>query len=344
MKAIALTGLRQLELTDAPAPRLERETDVLLRIEKVGICGSDLHYFETGRIATRVVRFPFIVGHECSGTVLATGARVTRVKAGDQVAVDPAMSCADCDQCRAGRPHTCRHLKFLGCPGEYEGCLCERLVLPEACLFPTRGRVTLEQAALCEPFSIGLYAVRLSQLAAGADAAILGAGPIGLSVLLAARQARVGAVWMTDPVPERMALARRLGAVWSGNPAREEVVSAILYQQPAGLDVVFECAGQQETLDQGVALLKPGGKLLLVGIPQETRVSFLIDALRRKELTLLNVRRQNHCLQPALDLVAAGTVNLDPLLTHRFQPAQAQTAFELVAARGDGVIKALIEF
>ena len=344
MKAVALTGLRQLELMDVPPPRLEQPTDVLLRIEKVGICGSDLHYFEAGRIASRVARFPFIIGHECSATVLETGARVTRVQVGDPVAVDPAMSCYACDQCRSGRPHTCRHLKFLGCPGEAEGCLQELLVLPETCLYPTLGRITLEQAALCEPLSIGLYALRSSGLGPGAEAAILGAGPIGLSVLLSARQAGTGRVWVTDLIPERLAAAQQMGATWSGNPKTEAVVARILEEQPLGLDAVFECAGKPETLEQALELLKPGGHLVIVGIPHETRVSFPIDALRRKEITINNVRRQNHCVQLALDLVSAGAIRVDPLLTHRFQPEQAQEAFETVAAYRDGVIKAVIEF
>ena len=344
MRAIALTGLRKLELLDVPTPRLEQPTDVLLKIETVGICGSDLHYYETGRIAARVARFPFIIGHECSATVLEIGAQVRRVKVGDQVAVDPAMSCYDCDQCRAGRPHTCRHLTFLGCPGESEGCLQEYLLMPEASLYPTRGGVTLEQAALCEPLSIGLYTVRLSRLPPGAEAAILGTGPIGLSVLLAARNAEVGRVWTTDLIPERLSASRQMGAHWSGSPKSQEVVKEILHEQPLGLDVVFECAGKPETLEQAVELLKPGGRLVMVGIPHETRVSFPIDSLRRKELTLSNVRRQNHCVQAALDLVGSGSIRVNPLLTHRFQPEQAQEAFELVAGYRDGVLKAVIEF
>ena len=344
MKAVALTSLRKLEVIDVPAPRLQRDTDVLLRIERVGVCGSDMHYFEDGRIASRTVRFPFILGHECSGTVLEAGPRATKVRPGDIVAVDPAMSCHQCDQCRAGRPHTCRQLTFLGCPGEAEGCMREQIVMPQECLTAVTGRATLDQAVLCEPFSIGLYATRLSRARPGAQAAILGAGPIGLSVLLAARQAGFGSIYVTDPVPERRAAARRLGAAWSGNPATEDTTSAILFQQSAGLDCVFECAGKPETLDQGIELLKPGGCLVLVGIPRETRVSFLIDSLRRKEITLVNVRRQNQCVDPAIDLVASGAVDLMPLLTHRFKAEDSQAAFECVAGYKDAVLKAVIEF
>lgn len=329
---------------DAPAPKIQADHEVLLSVERVGVCGSDMHYFETGRIASRVVRFPFLLGHECSATVLATGTKVRRVKVGDQVAVDPAMSCFQCDQCRAGRPHTCRNLRFLGCPGEAEGCLSELIVMPEASLYPTHGKITLEQAALCEPLSIGIYAVRLSQLRPGMNIGILGSGPIGLCVLLAARQAGAKHVYMTDRVEHRVGFARQAGATWSGNPDREPVTQSILAAEPAGLDLVFECAGQQAALDQSLELLKPGGKLVIVGIPREDRVSFHIDSLRRKEITVVNVRRQNDCVQPAIDAIATGAIQADFLVSHRFKPHQSQEAFEMVSHYQGGVIKAVIEW
>jgi L-iditol 2-dehydrogenase len=333
--------LRKLATVEAPKPQIGAANEVLLKVERVGICGSDLHYFETGRIASRVALWPFVLGHECAGTVLEVGGQVSRVKPGDPVAVDPAMSCFQCDQCLQGRPHTCRKLRFLGCPGEAEGCLSEFIVMPENCLYPTRGQLTPEQAALCEPLSIGIYAVKLSQTQGGMDVGILGSGPIGLCVLLAVKPT-ARAVFMTDRVNERVAFARQAGAAWVGNPDREPVVKTILEQQPAGLDVVFECAGQQETLDQAVDLLKPGGKLVVVGIPREDRISFHIDSLRRKEISLLNVRRQNQCVQPAIAQVASGAIKVDFLVTHRFRPAQAQQAFELAGMYQDGVIKAMI--
>lgn len=349
MKAIALTGLGRLEIIDRPVPSLQSSHDVLLEIKRIGVCGSDLHYFLDGRIAHRTVEFPFVLGHECSAVVREVGSAVTRVEPGDEVAVDPAISCHTCDQCLAGREHTCRRLRFLGCPGELEGCLSEFLVMPEACLYATNGALTLDEAVLCEPLSIGLYACRLADLAPGGAklspvVGILGAGPIGLSVLLASRALGAATVVMTDPVAERVAFARQMGASWTGNPDQASTMGDILQSHPGGLDVVFECAGRQEALDQAVALLKPGGTLAVIGIPREERVSFAIDHLRRKEITLVNVRRQNQCVEPALQLVASGQVRLAPLLSHRFPAEQAQAAFECVAGYREGVIKAVIEF
>lgn len=341
MKAAFLAGLRRLEVRQAPEPRLENPRDVLLRIETVGVCGSDLHYFRAGGIGAQVVQFPWVVGHECAGTVLEVGPEVQHLRPGQLVAVDPLVACGECDQCLAGRPHTCRRQRFLGCPGQLPGAMVERLILPAECCFPVPDGMTAVQATLVEPFSIGLYAQRMAGLHEGAKIAILGSGPIGLCVLLACRAAAGATIYATDLVEERLVVARELGAAWTGNPRHDNIVAAIAEREPGGLDFVFECAGEQETLDQALKLLKPGA-LLIVGIPETERVSFSIELLRRKELRIENVRRQNHCIAPAIDLVARGTLNLGRLATHHFPLTEAQAAFELVAGYRDGVVKAIV--
>jgi len=343
VKAAVLTGIRQIEIRDVPDPRIEKPTDVLLKIEMVGVCGSDVHYYETGRIGSQVVKYPFIVGHECSATIEAIGPAVTKVKIGDQVVVEPAVSCHKCDQCRRGRENTCFNLRFLGTPGQGNGCLSEYIVMPEENCLPTNGKLTLEQAALCEPLSIAVYSVKQSHLSPNADVAILGAGPIGLSCMVAARADNVNTCYMTEKVTERIAIARKEGATWVGNPTKEDVVQEILGRRPDGMDVVYECAGQQETIDQAIDLLGPGGKLMLVGIPRTDRISIGIDKARRKELTLINVRRQNKCTELAMELIASSKVNIDFMITHRFKLEQTRDAFDMVAQYRDGVVKALIE-
>jgi len=344
MQAIILTDIKKLELRDIPSPKITSDKDILLKTKSVGVCGSDVHYYETGRIGSQVVQFPFIVGHECSAIVTETGKGVTRVKVGDMVAVDPAMVCHECDQCRQGRENTCRNLRFLGCPGQADGCLSEYFVMPEDSLFPLHGKITSDQAVLSEPLSIAVYAVKQSQFSPSANIAVLGAGPIGLGVMAAAQFQGINDIYMTDRIDDRVLIAQKAHARWCGNPDGENIVDTIMNQQPAGIDAVFECAGQQDALDQALDLLKPGGKLMLIGIPREERISFIIDRLRRKEITLINVRRQNNCVQPAIDMIAAGRVDVDYMVTHRFRPEQAQEAFDMVAGYEDGVIKALIDF
>ncbi|MCE9615097.1 MAG: alcohol dehydrogenase catalytic domain-containing protein [Lentisphaerae bacterium] len=343
MKAMVLTGIRKMERREVPTPEVVRPTDVRVRIRAVGVCGSDVHYYTTGRIGSQVVQYPFTVGHECAGVVDAVGSGVTRVKPGDAVAIDPAMSCGECDQCRGGRANTCRALTFLGCPGQAEGSLSEFIVMPEACCFRIRRTTSFAQGTLSEPLAIAVYAVKRSIPLAGAAVGILGLGPIGLCVQQAVAQAGATRVFGTDRVPERLTLARGLGVAYAGDPGSEDVVGAILAREPGGLDVVFECCGQQEALDQAIDLLKPGGKLMLIGIPEVERVSFVIDKLRRKEICIQNVRRQEGCVQAALDLIESRAVNLDALVTHHFSLDEVQAAFELLAGYRDGVVKAMIE-
>ena len=342
MKAVVLTGISQMELGDVPEPSIEKDNDVLLKVEMVGVCGSDIHYYETGRIGRQIVEYPFIIGHECSATVKAIGSSVTRVKVGDQVVVDPAVSCHQCDQCRMGRENTCENLHFLGCPGQGGGCLCEYIVMPQECCFPTNGAITVEQAVLCEPFSIGVYAVKSAHVPQNANIAILGAGPIGLSVSLAAKAEKARKIYVTEKIDTRLEAAQGVGVTWTGNPDRTDIVSEIIAAEPLGLDVVFECCGQQDALEQAFDILKPGGRLVIIGTARKDYISFDVDTFKRKELSIRYIRRQNHCVQAAVDLIASGQVSVDFMVTHHFPLEQTKKAFDLVAGYRDGVIKAMI--
>jgi L-iditol 2-dehydrogenase len=162
MKAAFLTSIRKIEIREVPPPAIVRPDDVLLRVATVGVCGSDMHYYRNGRIGSQGIEFPWVVGHECAGTVAKVGPEVKNLRAGDRVAVDPLIACCRCDQCLGGRENTCRKQKFLGSPGQTPGALAEFLVMPERCCFPISANVTFEQATLVEPFAIGLYAQRLS--------------------------------------------------------------------------------------------------------------------------------------------------------------------------------------
>jgi L-iditol 2-dehydrogenase len=345
MQAMKLTGLRQMEMREVPMPTITKDTDVLVKMARVGICGSDVHYFTEGGIGSQRVEYPWTVGHEGGGVVAQIGSAVTRVNVGDRIAFDPAQPCFQCDQCRAGRPHTCRALKFLGCPQQIEGCLSEYLVMPETSCYPIPDGMTFEEAAIVEPLSIGVYATTLADPLKGAKIGILGAGPIGLSVLLPAKSLGASRVYMTDKIDARLQMALQAGANWAGNPETEDVVAAITSREPELLDTIFECSGEQDAMDQAVQLLKPGGELLLIGIPgAQNRVSFDINLLRRKELRIQNVRRQNDCVQRAIDMIANKEIDVNVMVTHRFPFARTKKGYDLVADYRDGVVKAMILF
>ena len=343
MRAAVLVGPGKIEVRDWPKPELKAGTDVLLRVKAVGICGSDLHYFSEEKVGDTVMRYPVVLGHECAAVVEETGGGARRFKAGDRVAVEPALSCGECDQCRSGRPNTCRKLAFLGHPKERSGALAEFVVMPEGNCYPLAPGMSFAQAALAEPLSIALHAVNLAGGVKGRTVAVLGAGPIGLDIGLAAGQAGAAATFMTDKVAFRVRAAlREAGAAWAGSPLETDIVRQILERAPGGVDLVFECCGKQEALDQAVELLKPGGILVLVGIPLEERVSFNITRLRRREIRLQNVRRQNSCVGPALEMIANGRIKVDFMAGHTFPLEEAQTAFDTALQYRDGVIKALI--
>ncbi|MFP4433926.1 MAG: zinc-dependent alcohol dehydrogenase [Planctomycetota bacterium] len=343
MRAAFLTDIRQVKVKQTAPPTIQQPTDVLLRVRKVGVCGSDTHYFRTGRIGDQVVEFPFTIGHECVATVEAVGSGVKNLQVGRRVAVDPLRWCNECDQCLAGRFHTCRNQQFLGCPGQAAGCMADYTVMPEQSCYVLPDGVSDDQAVLVEPFAIALWATKLAGDLSGKTVGILGAGPIGLCVSEACRAAGAETVYMTEIRDDRIEKAKAFKPDWIGNPHHCDVVAEIVQRQPLKLDCVFECAGEQVTLDQGLDMIKPGGKLLIVGIPEVDRVSFRMDTMRRNEITVQPVRRQNECTDEAIELVRSGKVNLDPMVTHHYPLEAAQRAYQIVADYDDGAVKVIIE-
>ncbi len=344
MKAVALTAIKKCEVVEVPEPQIEKPDDVLVGIKHVGICGSDVHYYTTGRIGTQVATFPWIVGHESAGIVEAVGPEVKNVKVGDPVAVEPAIPCNNCDQCNSGRQNTCRNINFISVPTQHPGALQERIVMPEENCFPLKDPANLPHSAIGEPLSIAVYSLQRGPSPKGKTIAILGSGPIGLCVLLALKPENPGQIYITDKIDSRLDVAARIEDVKTANPDKTDVVRDFLAAEPTGLDIVYECCGEQEALDQAIEMLKPGGTLVIVGIPQIDRISFDPNPFRQKDLTIAYVRRQNHCLQPALDLVESGRIDPKPLITHRMPLEEAPRAFEMVANYSDGVIKAMVDF
>jgi L-iditol 2-dehydrogenase len=331
-----------MAMADAPIPEIVNDTDVLIRVARVGVCGSDIHYYADGGIGNQRVEYPWVVGHEGAGVVVEVGSAVRGVKLGDRVAFDPSFPCGTCEQCLVGRPHTCLHLLFFGCPGQVEGCLKEYIILPERGCLHVPDTMTLDAAAMMEPLSIAVYGATLYPNLQGATIAILGSGPIGLCLLQTALSMGAKKVYVTDKIDQRLDVARRCGAAWTGNPSTTDTVADIIADNGGGLDGVFECCGKPDALDDAVKLLKPGGELSLIGIPEGNRISMDINLLRRKEIRIQNVRRQNNCMQKSLNLIESGAVDANAMITHRFPFARTDEAYDLVANYRDGVVKAMI--
>lgn len=340
MKKAVLTALNKIEIIEAAKPSVSQNHDVLIRMKTVGICGSDIHYYNTGRIGSQVVQYPFTVGHEGAGVVEAVGSAVQSVKPGDLVAVEPSVSCGYCSQCLAGRPHTCENNLFLGCPGQMEGNLAEYLVMPESQCILLDKNLTADHGATSEPLAIGCYAVKQAGIKNSDEVAIIGFGPIGLSVLQMAQARGVHKILVSEKIDARVEMAKKMGAPKVLNPLNECVESTAGQQ----FDMVFECCGQQEAMDTAIALLKPGGKLVIVGIPEFDRWSFSADTARRKELTFIHIRRQNNCTHETLHMMANGQIDGLAMITHYLPFNDVAKAFQLVSNYDDGVMKAIINF
>ena len=347
MKAMKLTGLRRMEMQDVPAPAARRATPMFWSRWPASASAAPMCITSPrAASAASASSIPGRSGTKARASSSEVGAAVTRVKPGDRIAFDPAQPCGECDQCLAGRPHTCRAQKFLGCPGQIEGCLAEYLVMPERSCYPIPDTMTFDEAAIVEPLSIGVYALTLSVPMPGATVGILGAGPIGLSVLLPAKAQGAGRVYMTDKIDARLQMASRAGADWVGNPDTEDVVAADHARASRNCWMSSSnAAASRRRWTRASRLLKPGGKLLLIGIPgARNRVSFDINLLRRKEICIQNVRRQNNCVQRAIDMIANKEIDVNVMVTHHFPFAQTQEGFDMVADYRDGVVKAMVTF
>ena len=342
MRAMFVHGPRDLRLGEMPKPE-PGPGQVLVRVRAVGICGSDVHTYQYGEIGGTVIRSPLVLGHELSGVVEALGPGVQGPPPGTPVAVDPSVSCGRCEFCLEGDPHICPSIHFFG-NWPHHGGFREYLAHPADLVHPLPEGMSFDEGALLEPMGIALFVADLAGIRLGDRVAVLGSGPIGLLCVQMARLAGAAEITATDVVVERLGAARRLGADMAWNAATDDVVARIVdHTGGRGVDVVIEAAGAPETVEQAMEVAKPGGTVVLVGIPAEDRVTFKASVARRKGLTIKYDRRMKHTYPRCIALAQAGRVNLKPLATHHFPLERLGDALDLVIGRADGVLKAIIE-
>jgi threonine 3-dehydrogenase len=335
VKAIAKTRPAPgAEVIDTTVPK-PGEGELLVRVGACGVCGSDLHIVDWELGADRMVaRLPFVLGHEPAGEVVEVGDRVRNFKVGDRVALDPFGHCARCGPCRAGRFHLCAS------PTTLSGAFAEFTVAPVANAHLVPATMTMEQAALLEPFGTGLHAVEQSCLKAGDSAVVEGPGPIGLSIAMAARALGVTSIVMTGLAvdSERLTLARKLGFKTVSTGDRDWIEQARAMLPPDGADVVFDAAG---AIDSPRELMRRGGELIEVGWPARDLKASELRALFFHGVTIINSRiRTPETWRRAIAMVASGAVDLIPMVTHRYPISHGLEAFDLLRERRG--VKALI--
>jgi len=343
MKSAYLLKAGAMEIREEPRPE-PGEGEVLLRVRAVGVCGSDVHYYREGRIGDNAVTRPLIIGHEFAGQVEAVGPGYHGpLEPGARVAVEPGVACGTCWWCLRGQYNLCPDIRFCGTPpvhGAYRECM----AYPARWCWPLPDNLDYAEGAMIEPLAVGVHAVDEGRPQAGDSVLIVGAGSIGLTVLQVAKASGVSQAMVSEPLPYRRELARQLGADTVIDPNAEDVVeTARALTLGRGADVTFEAAGAEDTYQVCIDGVRRGGVAVFIGIPAVDRISLNIHEARRKGITIKNLRRFVHTYPRAIRLVASGAVDVKALVTHTFPLERITEAFELVAAYGDGVLKAVIE-
>ena len=341
MRAAFLHNAGDIRLEEVPLPALDGADEALVQIKAVGICGSDLHYFEHGRIGPYVVEQPLILGHEAAGEIVEVGEQVTGIEPGDRVAIEPGRTCRRCEFCKSGRYNLCRHVIFFGTPPVH-GTFCEYMVWPADLLFKLPDQTSYEEGAMMEPLAVGIHAARLSQISLGDSVAILGAGPIGLVSLQAAVAAGATLTIATDVIPSRLQMAQQLGATHVLDGSNDVVEAVMQLTEDRGVDVVIDCVGLAETTRQAIRLARRGGHVQIVGMVEETADDFPIFGISNAELSLAGTFRYANCYPPAIAAVADGKIDVESLITHRFSLAEVPEAIAWVIENKEQVIKAVI--
>jgi L-iditol 2-dehydrogenase len=315
--------------------------EVQVRIGAVGVCGSDLHAYGEGAVGGTPNAYPMVLGHEPAGTIVKTGAGVTGLEAGDRGALEPAHYCYHCEFCLSGHHNVCANIRFLSTPHN-PGFFRELVNLPVANFKPIRTAMSLEEAALAEPLAIAVHSLRLATLRLGETVAVIGAGPIGLMTIAALRAAGAGRIWAVEPLAHRRDLAKGIGADAAIEPG-EAVAEILKLTGQRGVDLAIDCAAGDETTIQAMQMTRNAGRVALTGIHTTAIVKVDASAMRRKELTLFNVRRSNHEADEALALLGAHPSWFAPVLTHARQLDRIEEAFDIASQYRDGVGKMVVK-
>lgn len=321
-----------LVMEQRPVPR-PGPGEVLVQIRSVGVCGSDIHYFEHGRIADFVVETPLILGHESSGVVTAVGAGVDDLPIGSTVALEPGIPCGQCLQCRAGRYNLCPDVQFFATP-PVDGTLCDYVVVPRAFAHEVPTHVSFDAAALVEPLSVGVWACQKANVRLGTRVLVTGAGPVGVMAALVARANGASEVTVSDTNPRRLAKAADLGFA-TVDP------SAVSLPDVVTAEVLLECSGAAPAIDAGIRSIAPAGTVVLVGMSPSTMVELPVGVIQGRELWVTGTFRYAHTYPTAIDLVASGRVDLDALVSHTFSLEEAQDALTQ-PARDPAAMKVVI--
>ena len=341
MKTAVMLGIGKIGFEERDIPKV-KDNEVLVKLEYVGICGSDLHYYETGAIGDYVVKPPFVLGHEPGGTVVETGKNVRHLKVGDRVALEPGKTCGHCEFCRTGRYNLCPDVVFFATP-PVDGVFQEYVAHEADLCFKLPDNVSTLEGALIEPLAVGFHAAIQGDAHLGQTAVVMGAGCIGLVSMMALKARGVSEVYIVDIMDKRLEKALELGADKAINGARESVEDRIgELTDGKGADLVIETAGTEITTRQAVSIAKKGSNIVLVGYSKTGEMTLPMSLVLDKELTFKTVFRYRHIYPMAIEAVSQGKVNLKGIVTDIFDLDDVQKAMDYSVNNKADIVKAVI--
>ncbi|KAK5638777.1 hypothetical protein RI129_013072 [Pyrocoelia pectoralis] len=339
-----LYGINDLRLEQRPIP-VPKDDEVLLKMDVVGICGSDVHYLVHGRIGPFVVEKPMVIGHEAAGTVAKVGRNVTNLKPGDRVAIEPGVGCRKCNYCRGGRYNLCEDMLFCATP-PIDGNLARYYVHAADFCFKLPDHVSVEEAALLEPLAVGVHACKRGNVCFGSIVLILGAGPIGLVTLLASKAFGASKIVITDILQSRLDKAKEMGADYSvlvrPDESPDEIMQNIISTLGCRPTISIDCAGVELTTSVAIKTVASGGMVVLVGLGGKPTMNIPISDILLREVDVRGIFRYVNAYPIALEMVASGKIDVKPLITHNYKLEDTMKAFHTSKTGEGNAIKVLI--
>ncbi len=343
-KGAFMHGLDKMIIKDIPVPEVGKK-EVLVQLEYVGICGSDIHYFHSGACGAYKVDLSqdFMLGHECAGTIVKTGEEVTSLKVGDRVALEPGITCGECEFCKSGHYNLCPDVVFLATP-PVQGCNEEYISFPENMCFKLPDNVSTKEGCLIEPLSVGFHAANQGEVGVGDTVVILGSGCIGLVTLLACKAHGAGKIIMADLVDARLKKAEELGAAHVINSGKADIFKEIeRLTGGRGADKVFETAGSPVTIAQTPFFVRRGGTIVLVGLSAQPEINYNFAQIMDKEATIKSVFRYRNIYPKAIAAVESGAIDVKGIVTHEYDLEHVQEAYEEAVNNKTDLVKAVIK-
>lgn len=343
MKVAVMTKARTMEWTERDIPQTN-PGELLIKLEYVGVCGSDLHFYQDGRLGTWIPDGPLVLGHEPGGVIVEVGEGVTGFAVGDKVAIEPGVPCGLCEYCKKGLYNLCESMSFMAIPKEREGVFSEYCAHPAKMCYKLPDSMDTMEGALIEPLSVGLHAVDLSGGKIGQSAFVLGCGCIGLVTIMVLKAMGIDEIYAVDVIDKRLAKAEELGAAKAIRGDKVDIVEFAKSLPGGGTDLVFETAGTKFTMLQTAKLVKKGGSVTLVGMPAESEFPFDIGMLMSKEAQLHTVFRYRNLYPTAIAAVSHGKIPLKSIVSHVYDFKDVIEAVDYNVNNKQDVIKAVIKY